>query len=104
MKRFYVVLGCALWVGAAGCEAESGESIDGPDAVAHDADDDAAIDARTLTIILERYAGPAFGLKGREVWEAYGDGALRVTEVVPDGIYRVAYGDGILEVVISGGD
>ena len=59
-----------------------------------------------LTLLIEQHAAPHWGLPTNEAWFYYNSGRLKITEVIPEELYRISLSpqDGILEVVLTGGD
>ncbi|MEM0998091.1 MAG: hypothetical protein AAGN35_13470 [Bacteroidota bacterium] len=55
----------------------------------------------TLRKILEDHAAPHWSLSMTEVWTAYYDGLLSITEITPEEHYFVHYNSGILELVLE---
>lgn len=56
----------------------------------------------TLNTLINDHAVPHWGFTGTEAWNAYNNGHLIITELVPDKHYLLKYDDGILEVFIEG--
>ena len=57
------------------------------------------IDAAILALLVEEYATDLYGLSVEQSWEAYYNGELEITEVVPGEEYKLVHG-GNLEICI----
>lgn len=60
-----------------------------------------AVDGGELITLLEHFAAPHFGLSTDEVWYAYEVEKSLTIDELGDRHYRIAYGDGILDVVLE---